>query len=376
MKGGVALGVSVGAEDVFIGGDKEAGGAAGGVEDGLVFLGGEDLDHEVDDVARGAELAGVALGAKDGEQILEGVAEALAVVVAEFVDDLQESLERLRVAVGEVGVLKNVAKEGGDAGIFGHFGDPFAVEAEHLVAAERGGHESGPAVAGVVAGEKFPFAPEVLGLGVHVVHELVDEGDGDLFDLGFGVGNLADKDVAGGVDAAFGIGVEHAGESGDGSGEEVEGGGAANNEGGVDGAVEGDEAGLPRHGEGEQVNVGQVFGGGQARETLGIEQGVVVGPELVTGRGGEFAQQFAGGIGGAGAARVGGGAEDAEEGVFGERAGGPAGGHGVDFEETQGGVTVRMAGIAEGDEDVGVEQEHQRVSWRGRAKLMARSSSS
>jgi hypothetical protein len=30
-----------------------------------------------------------------------------------------------------------------------------------------------------------------------------------LLDLGFGVGHFADKDVAGGVDAALGVGVEH-----------------------------------------------------------------------------------------------------------------------------------------------------------------------
>ena len=75
--------------------------------------------------------------AEDGEQILEGVAEALAVVVAELVDDLEEGLERFGVAVGQVGVLEDVAEQRRDAGVFGHLGDAFAVEAEHLVAAER-----------------------------------------------------------------------------------------------------------------------------------------------------------------------------------------------------------------------------------------------
>ena len=51
-------------------------------------------------------------------------------------------------------------------------------------------------------------AAEFLRLRVHVVHELVDQGDGDLFDLGLGVGDFSDKNVAGGIDAAFGIGVE------------------------------------------------------------------------------------------------------------------------------------------------------------------------
>ena len=51
-------------------------------------------------MARGAELARIALAAEDAKQILEGVAEAFAVVVAELVDDLEEGLERLGVSVG------------------------------------------------------------------------------------------------------------------------------------------------------------------------------------------------------------------------------------------------------------------------------------
>ena len=52
------------------------------------FLGVYYLYYEVNDVARGAELSGVALGAEDGEQVLEGVAKTLGVVVGELVNDL------------------------------------------------------------------------------------------------------------------------------------------------------------------------------------------------------------------------------------------------------------------------------------------------
>ena len=87
------------------------------------------------------------------------------------------------------------------------------------MATEGGRHEFGPAVAGVGAGEESALAAEFLGLGVHVIHELVDQGDGDLLDLGFGIGDFPHEDVSGGVDAAFGVGVEH-GEEGRGSGPE------------------------------------------------------------------------------------------------------------------------------------------------------------
>ena len=71
--------------------------------------------------------------------------------------------------------------------------------------AQAGTHELGPAVSRELFGEEFALAAELFGLGVHVVHELVDQRDGDLLDLALRVGDLADEDVAGSVDAAFGI---------------------------------------------------------------------------------------------------------------------------------------------------------------------------
>jgi len=208
-QGAVALGIGVGLEDVLVGRDQESGGAASRVEHGLGLLRGDDFDHEINDVARGAELPGLALGAEHGEQILEGVAQALGVVVGELVDDLEEGAQGLRVAVRQIGVLEDVAEEQRNAGIFRHLGDGFGVEVQDLVAAQAGAHELGPAVTGKLTGKELALPAELLALGVHVVHELVDQGNGDLLDLALGVGDLAHEDVAGGVDAAFGVGVEH-----------------------------------------------------------------------------------------------------------------------------------------------------------------------
>ena len=74
---------------------------------------------------------------------------------------------------------------------------------------QTGAHQPGPAEAGEVAGEEFPGPAELLALGIHVVHELVDQRDGDLLDLALGVWHLANEDVPGDVDSAFGFGVEH-----------------------------------------------------------------------------------------------------------------------------------------------------------------------
>ena len=116
-------------------------------------------------------------------------------------------------AIGQVGVFEDVAKEQGKARVGGHLGDGFAVEAEHVEAAQAGGQELAPTVLGEVFedvvdqmfGKEGAFAAEFFGFGVHVVHEFVDEGDGDLLDLAFGVGHFADQNVAGGVDAALGF---------------------------------------------------------------------------------------------------------------------------------------------------------------------------
>ena len=76
---------------------------------------------------------------------------------------LRKALERLGVAVGQVGVLEDVAEERRDAGVLRHLGDGLGVEVQGLVAAQAGAHELGPAVAGEVAGEELALAAELLG---------------------------------------------------------------------------------------------------------------------------------------------------------------------------------------------------------------------
>ena len=54
-------------------------------------------------------------------------------------------------------------------------------------------------------GKEAARAAEFFRLGIHVIHEFIDQCDGDLFDLRFRVGHFADEDVTAGVDAAFGV---------------------------------------------------------------------------------------------------------------------------------------------------------------------------
>ncbi len=122
-------------EDVLPGRDQEAGGATGRVEHGLVLLRVEHFYDEINDVARGAELPGITLRAEHREQVFEGVAQTLGMVVRELVDDLEERAQRLRIAIGQVGILEDVAEQRRNAGVLRHPGDGLGVEVEGLVAA-------------------------------------------------------------------------------------------------------------------------------------------------------------------------------------------------------------------------------------------------
>jgi len=66
-------------ENVFVSGNKKSARAAGGIENAIVRLRVETLDHEIDDVSRSAELTVLRLNAHRLEQILKRVAEFLAV---------------------------------------------------------------------------------------------------------------------------------------------------------------------------------------------------------------------------------------------------------------------------------------------------------
>jgi hypothetical protein len=77
------------------------------------------------------------------------------------------------------------------------------------VSAKAGTHEPRPAIPREFASKEFPLTAELLCLRVHVIHELVNQGDRNLFDLTFGVGDLAYEDIASGINAAFGVSVEH-----------------------------------------------------------------------------------------------------------------------------------------------------------------------
>ena len=90
----------------------------------------------------------------------------------------------------QIGVFEDVAEQLRHAGVLAHVLDRLGVQRQHLKTTQARGHGVRSAKAGVVTGKKSARAAQLFGLGVHAVHELVDQRNGDLLYLAFGVGHL------------------------------------------------------------------------------------------------------------------------------------------------------------------------------------------
>ena len=199
-------------QDVLVGGDEEAAGAAGGIEDFLAGLRIEAVHDEVDDVAGRAELAVLALRAHALEQVFEGVAEFLAVGVGEAVDLGEEHCEDAPVAEFQECIAEDVPEQAGQVGGLFRMGEGFDAlreERHAFLGGERLRHQRPPAECRQPAGEERAFPAHGHGLLVEVVHELVDQRERDELHLVGGQRELADEDVPAGVDAALGFGGKH-----------------------------------------------------------------------------------------------------------------------------------------------------------------------
>lgn len=131
---------------------------------------------------------------------------------------------------------------------------------------------------------------------------------------------------------------------------------ATRNERGIDAGVERGEAGAVLHGEGEEVNIREVFGCGQGGKGEGIGQRQVVGPEIVAGIGDDAVERKARVLRGHTATSGADPSHDAQKGIFGQRAGGPPLPDGDILHETEGGGVMRMVLVSEGKQHVCIEQ--------------------
>jgi len=109
---------------------QEAAGAAGRVADDVVGLGVHHVHHQLDDMARGAELAVDAGGGELGEQVLVEVSLGVAFGERQLVDHVDRGDQERGLLDHELGVLHELPHGAGPAGNLAQVG-------EHLVAQQR-----------------------------------------------------------------------------------------------------------------------------------------------------------------------------------------------------------------------------------------------
>ena len=89
--------------------------------------------------------------------------------------------------------------------------DAFGKEFDTLVGGDGLRDEIAPAVFRQFAGEEAALAAHLHGFLIEVVHELVNQREGDEFDLVGRLREFADEDIAAVINAAFGFGGEYLG---------------------------------------------------------------------------------------------------------------------------------------------------------------------
>ena len=118
---------------VLAGGDEKARRAAGRVAEDVVRRGRGHLDHEADDVARGAELAVLAGGGDLAEHVFVEVALGVAVLHRHLVEQVHHLGQERRGGDGEAGVLHVVGVGGAVAAQRAQEGEDVLVhDGEHV----------------------------------------------------------------------------------------------------------------------------------------------------------------------------------------------------------------------------------------------------
>ena len=160
-------------------------------------------------MARRAKLSRVALRAQHGQQIFVSVAQPLRMVIVELVNDTQKRAQSFRVAVRQIGVAENGAEQRRHFRVFRHPRNRLGVKVQHLVPAQPGAYQPGPAVPGKLAGKETAPPAQLLAARIHIIHKLVDERNSNLLHLAFGVGNLAHQNVPRRINAPPRVNIQH-----------------------------------------------------------------------------------------------------------------------------------------------------------------------
>lgn len=120
--------------------------------------------------------------------------------------------------------------------------------------------------------------------------------------------------------------------------------------------IEGGEAGVVFDGEGEEVEVGQAFGAFEDGKTTEVGQADLVWPKLMSGCLKDVGEEATGLHRGRETVGVSGPTQNSDEGVFREGAGGPTFDRSGLLKKPEGFRPMGMVGIAEGDQEIGIEE--------------------
>ena len=132
-------------------------------------------------------------------------------IVGEPIDFIEEELECAPVAKLEEGIAEDALEEVGEMAILRlrQLLDAVDESCDALLGAELVRHEFAPGVVAQLPDKEGRLAFEFACLLVHVVHELVNERDGDEFDLVAWQRELPHEYLPRAIDAVFGILGEH-----------------------------------------------------------------------------------------------------------------------------------------------------------------------
>ena len=99
---------------IFVAGDHEAGGTAGGIAEDIGWHGRDQGDHHLDDMARGAELAVLSGAGELAKHVLVEVALGVAVLQGNLVQHIHHAGQQARFfgREGEAGVFHMSAESG------------------------------------------------------------------------------------------------------------------------------------------------------------------------------------------------------------------------------------------------------------------------
>ena len=196
-------------KNVTIGTDQKTGCTAGRVQNSLVFLRVYDFHHHINDMAGGTKLAGISLAAHNGQEIFKGITQVLAVVIREVADFFEEHIQGVRVPIRDICSTENIPEQLRKVGVRSHFFNAFRIEKSPLLPAVFGLHDFRPGILLILTCKKLPGAAKFQTFYIHVIHEFINERNGNLFNLCLGIGHLAHQNITQRIDLALYVKCQH-----------------------------------------------------------------------------------------------------------------------------------------------------------------------